>query len=185
MKKIDFAKLSELGLLDLSGERGVRIAVFLMNGEYVREEAVSIAMAQFRENGSNCSFVFVEWYRVCELHRSGDDGTAEPAEATIMLRLETGQEDHVAGRGDGPINALDNAMNKVAEVKALGLELGDYHVFKVGSGGSAARVKVVVDWTFHGWDFRTVATARSVTEASWLAMVDAYEFAHLAGERIE
>src|SRR6266540_3660711 len=82
--------------------------------------------------------------------------------------------------GNGPINALDEAL-RVALAKhypALArFELGDYKVrILEGSHGSGAITRVLVE-TFDGVrDWTTVGVHENVVEASWHALVDALSF---------
>ncbi len=118
----------------------------------------------------------LESYRVLVEHR--EDG-AVVSEATVKVRVR-GERIIATAEGNGPINALDEAL-RVALAKhypALArFELGDYKVrILEGSHGSGAITRVLVE-TFDGVrDWTTVGVHENVVEASWHALVDALSF---------
>ncbi len=100
-------------------------------------------------------------------------------EATVKLRVN-GIEEHVVAEGDGPVNALDNALRKaLAEAYPnLGeMHLVDYKVRVINSTeGTAARVRVVIESRDKTDVWSTVGVSENVIEASWLALVDSVEY---------
>ena len=58
------------------------------------------------------------------------------------------------------------------------LHLVDYKVRVVNARAeSAAKVRVVIEWRYNGDDvFGTVGVSENVVEASWLALVDSFEY---------
>ncbi len=111
------------------------------------------------------------------------EGCSEPStlstEATLKLRVgDTIQ--HVAGEGDGPVNALDNALRKalVPSYPSLAtMKLVDYKVRVINSTeGTAARVRVVIESSDDSDFWSTVGVSENIIEASWIALVDAVEY---------
>ena len=100
-------------------------------------------------------------------------------EATVKLRLGTVVE-HAVSEGDGPVNALDGALRKALEVHfpRLGeMTLVDYKVRVINArAGTAARVRVVIESQDAGAVWGTVGVSENVIEASWLALIDAFEY---------
>jgi 2-isopropylmalate synthase len=100
-------------------------------------------------------------------------------EATLKLRVGEKVE-HVAGEGDGPVNALDNALRKalVPTYPSLSqMKLVDYKVRVINSTeGTAARVRVVIESSDDADFWSTVGVSENIIEASWLALVDAVEY---------
>jgi len=100
-------------------------------------------------------------------------------EATIKLTVN-GQTEHVVAEGDGPVNALDNALRKALSGAYPSLEemqLVDYKVRVINSGeGTAARVRVVIESRDKSDVWSTVGVSENVIEASWLALVDSVEY---------
>jgi len=103
----------------------------------------------------------------------------ETCEATVKLRV--GQENYyMVAEGDGPVNALDAALRKALEPvypEIQKITLDDYKVRIIGSHiGTEARTRVLVDSTDHHENWRTVGVSDNIIEASWLALVDSYEY---------
>ncbi len=100
-------------------------------------------------------------------------------EATVKLRVN-GKSDHRVGEGDGPVNALDNALRKSLEKFYPSLKemvLVDYKVRVVNaSAGTAAKVRVMIESRDHKDEWTTMGVSTNVIEASWLALVDAVEY---------
>jgi 2-isopropylmalate synthase len=116
----------------------------------------------------------LESYRVLVEHR--EDG-AVVSEATVKLRVR-GERVIATAEGNGPVNALDEAL-RTALIRHYpelsGFELADYKVrILEGSHGTGAVTRVLletVDSSGRGWT--TVGVHENVVEASWLALVDA------------
>jgi 2-isopropylmalate synthase len=113
------------------------------------------------------------------------EGETPLNEATIMLRVG-GHVEHTAATGNGPVNALDNALRKALErfYPALrSVRLYDYKVRVLAAGrGTAARVRVLVE---SGDDHRrwgTVGVSENIIEASYQALVDSIEYKLLKEE---
>ena len=100
-------------------------------------------------------------------------------EATVKLIVDD-QVFHEVAEGDGPVNALDAALRKALNATYPQLEsmrLVDYKVRVVNSeAGTAARTRVFVDFAdaTDGWG--TVGVSENIIEASWLALVDGFEY---------
>lgn len=108
------------------------------------------------------------------------DRSLEPAtEATVKLTVNDAIE-HVVAEGDGPVNALDNALRKAltdAYPALAEMQLLDYKVRVINSTeGTAARVRVVIESKDHKHVWSTIGVSENVIEASWLALVDSVEY---------
>jgi 2-isopropylmalate synthase len=106
-------------------------------------------------------------------------GTHPVSEATVKIRVgDTIQ--HTVSEGDGPVNALDAALRKalLPIYPALAsMSLVDYKVRVVNSrAGTAARVRVVIESRDKSGVWGTVGVSENIIEASWLALVDSFEF---------
>ncbi len=124
----------------------------------------------------------LESYRVQVEHR--EDG-AVVSEATVKVRVR-GERVIATAEGNGPVNALDEAL-RVALTKHYPelrqFELADYKVrILEGSHGSGAITRVLVETRSGTSDWTTVGVHENVVEASWQALVDAlsYGLAHTA-----
>jgi 2-isopropylmalate synthase len=123
----------------------------------------------------------LESYRVLVEHR--EDG-AVVSEATVKVRVR-GERVIATAEGNGPVNALDEALRQALArhyPQLAGLELADYKVrILEGSHGTGAVTRVLVETVDDiGRDWTTVGVHENVVEASWRALVDAlaYGLAH-------
>ncbi len=98
-----------------------------------------------------------------------------------QLKVEVdGKIEITAGEGDGPVNALDIALRKALEkfypvVSKFRLE--DYKVRVVdGKSATAAKVRVIIESTDGESSWTTIGVSSDVIEASWIALVDSFEF---------
>ncbi len=104
-------------------------------------------------------------------------GNKEPqTTATVTLKAQDGIHTATAS-GHGPVNALDLCLRSclgtlfpgIAEVR-----LTDYKVRVLDSKkGTAAKVRVLIEWSDHRRSWTTVGVSDNVIEASWSAVVDA------------
>jgi 2-isopropylmalate synthase len=106
-------------------------------------------------------------------------GAEALTEATIKLRVGDHLE-HTVSEGDGPVNALDGALRKALErhyPRLREMHLVDYKVRVINArAGTAARVRVVIESRDQDSVWGTVGVSENVIEASWLALVDAFEY---------
>jgi len=116
------------------------------------------------------------------VHNRGANG--QVADATTKLRVG-GEVLHTAAEGNGPVNALDQALRKALVGVYPQLEtvrLADYKVRILdGDQGTGAGVRVLVDSEQDGKRWSTVGASTNIIEASWRALADAMEFALLNG----
>ena len=108
------------------------------------------------------------------------NGAGRPVtEATVKLRVGD-QTQHTVSEGDGPVNALDGALRKALQPfypNLREMQLVDYKVRVVNArAGTAARVRVVIESRDATDVWGTVGVSENVIEASWLALVDAFEY---------
>jgi 2-isopropylmalate synthase len=107
------------------------------------------------------------------------EGTEGPrATATVSLRTERGALTATA-TGHGPFNALHTSLcQALAPVypEVGEIELVDYKVRVLDSyKGTAAKVRVLIEWRNDHRAFATVGVSDNVIEASWKALVDAVQ----------
>jgi 2-isopropylmalate synthase len=88
--------------------------------------------------------------------------------------------EHTVSEGDGPVNALDGALRKALEShypRLKEMQLVDYKVRVINArAGTAARVRVVIESKDRDHVWGTVGVSENVIEASWLALVDSFEY---------
>ncbi len=100
-------------------------------------------------------------------------------EATVKLQVgETVR--HEVAEGDGPVNALDAAIRKALNGRFPRLDamhLVDYKVRVINSeAGTAAGVLVAVESRDEDDVWGTVGVSENIIEASWIALVDSFEY---------
>jgi len=102
-----------------------------------------------------------------------------------MIRVG-GKIEHTAAMGNGPVNALDNAIRKALEKfypQLKEMELVDYKVRVISTGeGTGARVRVLIESGDKKDTWGTVGLSENIVEASWQALVDSINFKLLKDE---
>ena len=126
--------------------------------------------------GKHKNFFELEGFRVIVEKRKNDPSVSE---ATIKIKVG-GVSELSAGEGDGPVNALDNALRKVLlrfypRIKEI--HLADFKVRDLdAAAGTAAKVRVLIQ-TQDGDDiWGTVGVSENIIEASWQALVDSVDY---------
>jgi len=121
------------------------------------------------------AFELLKYHVNVEMDQAGQVTT----EATVKLRVDSTVE-HVVAEGDGPVNALDNALRKslVRFYPAIrDMHLIDYKVRVVNAqAATAARVRVIIETRDHDAVWGTVGVSENIIEASWKALVDSVEY---------
>nr|MBU1328223.1 citramalate synthase [Candidatus Omnitrophota bacterium] len=101
------------------------------------------------------------------------------SEAIIKLNVNK-KEEHTAAIGDGPVNALDNALRKALAkfYPALSkMHLSDFKVRVLDEkAGTAAKVRVLIQSEDENSSWGTVGVSENIIEASWQALVDSVEY---------
>ncbi|GAB4540539.1 MAG: citramalate synthase [Thermodesulfovibrionia bacterium] len=112
------------------------------------------------------------------------EGEVPVSEATIMVEVN-GRMEHTAATGNGPVNALDNALRKALEKfypQLKEVKLLDYKVRVLTAGeGTAAKVRVLIESGDDKHKWGTVGVSENIIEASWQALVDSIEYKLLKG----
>ena len=148
----------------------------LENAGYQYEAAeASFDLLVMKQAGTYVPAFQLDHYRV-----NVENQAREPMTEAI-IKLTTGSiSQHVVGEGDGPVNALDSALRKALSPAYPGLTemtLTDYKVRVINSmEGTAARVRVVIESRDKEGIWSTVGVSENIIEASWIALVDAFEF---------
>jgi 2-isopropylmalate synthase len=174
-------KAAELGLSlgddDVKSRRIVEEIKHMENEGYTFEAADgSLALIIRKATGEFEEPFYLECFRVIN-EKQGN----EPSRAQALIKVIVGKDTEItAAEGNGPINALDNALRK-ALVKFYP-ELARMHLtdFKVnileGSEGTAAKVRVFIESRDDKDIWSTIGVSESVIEASWLALVDSIQY---------
>ncbi len=126
-------------------------------------------------------FELVDFMVVVEKMRRAPADASEPlmAEATVKVRVGN-RIMHTAAEGNGPVNALDEALRKgllefypqLEKVKLL-----DYKVrILEESAATASKVRVLIESSDGEQEWHTVGSSTNIIEASWLALADSLEY---------
>jgi 2-isopropylmalate synthase len=115
-------------------------------------------------------------YEVATRSVPGSPGKSSTT-ASVILRLQDGGTLSASALGDGPVNSLDLCLRQclsqrypeLAEVR-----LTDYKVRVLDAKpGTAAKVRVLVEWSDFKRSWATVGVSENIIEASWRALCDA------------
>jgi len=112
------------------------------------------------------------------INEKNKDGQAT-SQATI--KISVGDEEEItAAEGNGPVNAIDNALRKALSKfypAIREMRLVDFKVRVLeGSAGTGARVRVLIESSDGKDIWNTVGVSENIIEASWQALVDSIYF---------
>jgi len=98
-----------------------------------------------------------------------------------VVKVKVGNEImHTAAEGNGPVNALDQALRKALlrfYPSIAAVRLVDYKVrILEESVGTGSQVRVLIESTDGVDEWRTVGSSTNIIEASWLALADSLEY---------
>ncbi|WP_405002763.1 citramalate synthase [Georgenia ruanii] len=126
-------------------------------------------------DGRGPRFFEVESWRTFVEHRPGG---ANPTDAEASVKLRTGRGRVIAtGEGNGPVNALDDALRRALvgtypEIEEFALT--DYKVRILDSQqGTDAIIRVLIETSDTVRSWSTVGVGPNIIEASWEALTDA------------
>lgn len=127
-------------------------------------------------------FKLVDFMVVIEKRRRSPAARgAEETLAEAMVKVKVGTDIlHTAAEGNGPVNALDQALRKAllqSYPSLAAVKLMDYKVrILEESTGTASQVRVLIQSSDGTSDWRTVGSSTDIIEASWLALADSLEY---------
>ncbi len=171
-------------------ERGLKFEAKDPNTEKILEEIKDLEHKGYQFEGADASFELLarkalgehepffelKGFRVIDEKRS--EGEAPIAEATIMIAVGDRIE-HTAAMGNGPVNAMDNALRKALEKfypEVTEVRLIDYKVRVIRQTGTGSSVRVLIQSGDRESNWGTVGVSHNIIEASWQALVDSIRF---------
>jgi 2-isopropylmalate synthase len=136
----------------------------------------SLALLMEKVTGQFEEPFVLESFRVTtEKNRSG------PGSCHATIKISVGEDQEItAAEGDGPVNALDNALRKALtkfypEIEEMGLV--DFKVRVIdGESGTASKVRVRIESRDPREIWSTIGVSENVIEASWQALVDSIQY---------
>ncbi len=198
-RKIVISDLSgKSNILSKAEELGVTIDMDSSLAKDVLEKIKDLENKGFQFEGADASFEILVrkaagvhknyfellGFRVIDEKRKDNEDTI--SEATIMIKVNDIIE-HTASLGNGPVNALDNALRKALkkiypEIESV--KLSDYKVRILSSDeGTAALTRVLIESEDEHDKWITVGVSQNIIEASWQALVDSLEYKLLKEEK--
>jgi 2-isopropylmalate synthase len=101
------------------------------------------------------------------------------SEASIKVKVDD-RTVHTAAEGDGPVDALDQALRKALLQFYPDLTIVKLIDYKVRileeTAGTASQVRVLIESSDGRENWRTVGSSTNIIEASWLALADSMEY---------
>jgi 2-isopropylmalate synthase len=174
------SKAEEYGL-DVTGGQGVsdvlkEIKELEAHGFSFEAAEASVAMMLKRQQENyQPPFELIDFFVNVE-HRQGRGIFAE---ATVKVRVD-GAVLHTAAEGNGPVNAMDNALRKALLPRypqLASFNLADYKVRILdGENGTQAVTRVLIDTQNGTKRWSTVGASANIIEASWRALADSIEY---------
>lgn len=134
------------------------------------ELLIKKATGQFEE-----PFVLESFRVTIEKNKDGETSS----QATIKIAVGN-DEEITAAEGDGPVNALDNALRKALtkffpHINEIGLV--DFKVRVIdGSEATAAKVRVQIETRDAREIWTTIGVSTDIIEASWQALADSVQY---------
>ncbi|MFP6584538.1 MAG: citramalate synthase [Candidatus Hydrogenedentota bacterium] len=138
----------------------------------------SLELLMRKTIGDFFSYFKLEDFRVTVVQR-GSENRAR-AEAMVKLSLPDGTEMHTVSDGQGPVDALDQALRKALignypELERLHLE--DYKVRILDShAATSAKTRVLIESSDGEESWYTVGISENIIDASYQALVDSIEY---------
>ncbi len=182
------AKAKELGIPLKKGDAKTkrilnRLKHLEFEGYQFEAAEASFELLVKKELGLHKRFFELLGFRVI-VSKDGEEG--EPlSEATIRVKVGE-QVEHTAALGNGPVNALDNALRKALEKfypELKEVELVDYKVRVIETTkGTAATTRVLIESSDGVSKWGTVGVSDNIIEASWKALVDSIDYKLLKEE---
>jgi 2-isopropylmalate synthase len=124
---------------------------------------------------------FVEPFALESLRVTIEKDKSQPTTSQATIKVSVGDEFEItAAEGDGPVNAMDNALRKaltnffpeIAEMKLV-----DFKVMVIeGTEGTGARVRVRMESGDSHEVWSTVGVSENIIEAAWQALVDSIQY---------
>jgi len=126
-------------------------------------------------------FELIDFMVVVERHRRPARVSESELLSEATVKVKVGDKImHTAAEGNGPVNALDQALRKALiefYPDLTAVELMDYKVrILEESAGTGSQVRVLIESSDGKKHWRTVGSSTNIIEASWLALADSMEY---------
>ncbi|OGS20425.1 MAG: citramalate synthase [Elusimicrobia bacterium RIFOXYA2_FULL_39_19] len=175
-------KIKELNL-DFDGDKDVSTKVIdlikkMEHKGYQYEDAdASFALLVRKASGIYNPFFELKGFRVVVQKESN---TGEMVSEAIVKLDVKGTLEHTVAEGDGPVNALDNALRKALEKfypELKEMSLSDFKVRIINPNASTGAItRVLIESKDKKETWGTVGISENIIEASWQALSEAVEY---------
>ncbi len=153
-----------------------------MGYDYAAAEA-SVELLLFRKIAQRGVREFFKLLQFRVMDSKASDSDEPLSEATVKVEVE-GMVEHTAAMGQGPVNAMDNAIRKALrpfyprldEMRLLDFKVRVLSSAYDGVGGTAASVRVLIESGDSKGRWVTVGVSYNIIEASWQALVDSITY---------
>ena len=149
--------------------------------DYAAAEA-SVELLLLRKLGRRGVRDFFKLIQFRVLESKQDNNGIPLSEATVTLEVE-GAVEHTAAFGEGPVNALDNALRKALQgfyPRLKEMRLVDFKVRVLTATkeykGTGSQVRVLIESADHNAKWVTVGVSFNIIEASWQALIDSVTY---------
>lgn len=137
----------------------------------------SLELLMLKARGEYSRFFTVRGYKVIVYQNH----TGAPiSEATAKVDLPGGTVAHTVAEGDGPVDALNNALRKAIEPnypEIKEIRLDDYKVRILnGQAATRAKTRVLIESSDREENWNTVGVSENIISASYQALVDSIEY---------
>jgi 2-isopropylmalate synthase len=151
----------------------------LENAGYQYEGAeASFELMMHRALNGHLRFFKLIGFRVIDETYKGSE--LPSSEASVAVEFLDGRRAQAVAFGNGPVNALDQALRQVLTKEypqIASVALLDYKVRVLpGMAGTAAKVRVLIESGDAHDRWGTVGVSHNVIEASWQALVDSIDY---------
>jgi 2-isopropylmalate synthase len=124
---------------------------------------------------------FEEPFNLESLRVTMEKNRSGPTTSHATIKISVANEHEItAAEGDGPVNALDNALRKALNKfypQVEEMRLVDFKVRVIdGKDGTAAKVRVQIESRDASEIWSTIGVSENVIEASWQALADSVQY---------
>jgi 2-isopropylmalate synthase len=167
-------------------------------GRRILEEIKNMENRGFQFEGAEGSFEllarkaydgYVEPFTLEALRLMVEVKQDSPAYSEAIIKMRVGDKVvHTAAEGNGPVNALDNALRKALESfypSISSMRLTDYKVRVIDEkDGTGAIVRVHIETGDGHSSWGTVGVSENIIEASWQALADSLAYGLLKSDSL-
>ena len=184
---------------DLSGKSNIRFKANELNMSVLKENNLSSEAVeriknlefqgyQFESAEASLELIFKEisgdfspFFQVLDsrVQVNYDTDGHKRADAVLKLLVQ-GEVEHTASDGNGPVDALNNALRKALlrffpELELV--KLTDYKVRVINEqDGTSAKVRVLIESSDGKSSWMTVGVSENIIDASWQALCDSFNY---------